>query len=162
MRALQAVLEWQEKEHERQLALASATGNAVDAASRDAEDAAAASQFVAFVPLPDQKVSKARGGVVGGLGLGACRQVSTLVSKARGEAAIELRVLEKKMQSLLANNILCACSSDSPCFALIPDASAKAIELRVLEKKKQDLLAKYATSEFQSQQQEAKSLLNKK
>lgn len=42
------------------------------------------------------------------------------------------------------------------------DASAKAIELRVLEKKKQDLLAKYATSEFQSQQQEAKSLLNKK
>lgn len=64
--ALQAVLEWQEKEHERQLALASATGNAVDAASRDAEDAAAASQFVAFVPLPDQKVSKARGGLVGG------------------------------------------------------------------------------------------------
>lgn len=45
---------------------------------------------------------------------------------------------------------------------ILADAHTKAIELRVLEKKKQDLLAKYATSEFQSQQQEAKSLLNKK
>ncbi len=45
-------------------------------------------------------------------------------------------------------------------YVALPDQ--KAIELRVLEKKKQDLLAKYATEAFQSAQDEAKSLLNKK
>lgn len=35
-------------------------------------------------------------------------------------------------------------------------------DMQVLEKKKQDLLAKYSTEEFRSQQEEAKSLLNKK
>jgi pre-mRNA-splicing factor ISY1 len=45
-------------------------------------------------------------------------------------------------------------------YVALPDN--KAIELRVLEKKKQDLLAKYATEAFRSQQDEAKSLLNKK
>ena len=45
-------------------------------------------------------------------------------------------------------------------YVALPDN--KAIELRVLEKKKRDLLAKYATEAFQSQQDEAKSLLNKK
>jgi pre-mRNA-splicing factor ISY1 len=42
----------------------------------------------------------------------------------------------------------------------LPDS--KAIELKVLEKKKQELMSKYATDEFRSQQEEAKSLLNKK
>lgn len=84
----QAILDWEEKEHERQKALAAA-----GEAQEDAEDAAAHDQqFVSYVALPDNK----------------------------------------------------------------------AIELRVLEKKKQDLLAKYATEAFQSKQDEAKSLLNKK
>ena len=82
------MLEWEEKEHERQQALAAAGGRQ----QGDAEDAAQDQQFVSYVALPDNK----------------------------------------------------------------------AIELRVLEKKKQELLAKYATEAFQSQQDEAKSLLNKK
>jgi pre-mRNA-splicing factor ISY1 len=62
----QAILEWEEKEHERQQALASSSG-APGAEADEADE----QQFVAFVPLPDQK-------------------------------AIELRVLEKKKQDLLA------------------------------------------------------------
>ncbi|KAG1659325.1 hypothetical protein FOA52_010373 [Chlamydomonas sp. UWO 241] len=45
-------------------------------------------------------------------------------------------------------------------YVALPDQ--RQIELKVLEKKKADLLAKYATDEFLSQQDEARSLLNKK
>ena len=86
-RDIQAILEWEEKEHERQKALASATGGRDQAEVDVVEE-----QFVSYVALPD----------------------------------------------------------------------SKAIELKVLEKKKQELMSKYATEEFRSQQEEAKSLLNKK
>ena len=45
-------------------------------------------------------------------------------------------------------------------FVPLPDQAA--IEQRVLEKKKQDLLAKYTSEGLLKQQQEAKSLLNKR
>lgn len=56
-----AIEEWQEREAERQAALATARGGAADggAAAADA-DAAAAPQFVAYVPLPDQKEIEAK------------------------------------------------------------------------------------------------------
>lgn len=43
-------MEWEEKEHERRQAIAAARGQAVEE-----EDASAEQQFVAYVPLPDQK-----------------------------------------------------------------------------------------------------------
>lgn len=129
---LQAVLEWQEKEHERQLALASATGNAVDAASRDAEDAAAASQFVAFVPLPDQKVSKVRGGVGGGPWPGRVQAGRCPRWCARPGEGLQA---EGSASGPRQGVVDCAL----PCFLLT--ISTKAIELRVLEKINQDLLA---------------------
>ncbi|GFH21219.1 uncharacterized protein HaLaN_18477 [Haematococcus lacustris] len=75
MRA-QAVLEWEEKEHERQTALgrkrAPGLGVGDDEGSEEEEDdGAAGARFVAYVPLPDQ-------------------------------AAIEARVLEKKKADLMA------------------------------------------------------------
>lgn len=84
----QAVLEWEEKEAERQSALTGTSGAAVQVDKATTEDI----QFVAYVPLPDEK----------------------------------------------------------------------AIEQRVLDKKKADLLAKYTSSGLQQQQDEARSLLNKK
>jgi pre-mRNA-splicing factor ISY1 len=46
--------------------------------------------------------------------------------------------------------------------AYVPLPDQAAIEQRVLEKKKQDLLAKYTSESLQKQQEEAKSLLNKR
>ncbi len=54
---MQAVLEWEEKEHERQ----QATG--ADGVDRERErglEAAETAGFVAYVPLPDQKEIEAR------------------------------------------------------------------------------------------------------
>ncbi|GBF95063.1 pre-mRNA-splicing factor [Raphidocelis subcapitata] len=54
-------------------------------------------------------------------------------------------------------------ADDGPQFvAYVPLPDQAAIEQRVLEKKKQDLLAKYTSDSLQQQQQEARSLLNKK
>lgn len=47
--------EWEEKESERQAAYAGIKGGLEDEES--AAEATAAQQFVAYVPLPDQKVS---------------------------------------------------------------------------------------------------------
>lgn len=62
-----AIEEWREREAERQAALASARGGLADggagaaaAAAAGDVDAAAAPQFVAYVPLPDQKEIEAK------------------------------------------------------------------------------------------------------
>lgn len=56
----QAIDEWEEKEAERQAAFADVRGGmpeggAADAGGQGAREAATATQFVAYVPLPDQK-----------------------------------------------------------------------------------------------------------
>lgn len=61
-----AIAEWREREEERQAALAAVRGGMADggAAAAEAEageaDDQAAPQFVAYVPLPDQKEIEAR------------------------------------------------------------------------------------------------------
>ena len=50
------MLEWEEKEHERQQALAAAGGRQ----QGDAEDAAQDQQFVSYVALPDNKAIELR------------------------------------------------------------------------------------------------------
>mmetsp|Transcript_21392 Transcript_21392/g.36474 ORF Transcript_21392/g.36474 Transcript_21392/m.36474 type:complete len:276 (+) Transcript_21392:105-932(+) len=57
MRA-QAVLEWEEKDHERQTHLASIHGEGY--VPTETDDAAEGAQFVAYVELPDQKQIEAR------------------------------------------------------------------------------------------------------
>lgn len=52
----QAVLEWEEKEHERQQALAATSAGARGGAGGDEEGA----RFVAYVPLPDQQAIEAK------------------------------------------------------------------------------------------------------
>jgi len=76
----------------------------------------------------------------------------------------ELREHEREKQAAGAScaNELDPADTAQQFVAFVPLPDQKAIELKVLEKKKQDLLAKYATEEFQSKQEEAKSLLNKK
>lgn len=91
----EAILEWEEKEHERQLALkgVSTTGGKGGAGGRGgADDADEGARFVAYVPLPDQK----------------------------------------------------------------------AIEAKLLEMKRNDLLSKYTSEALLKDQEEAKSLLNKR
>lgn len=59
--------------------------------------------------------------------------------------------------------LLEAGDEDAPQFvAYVPLPDQAAIEQRVLEKKKQDLLSKYTSDSLQQQQDEARSLLNKK
>ncbi|KXZ56754.1 hypothetical protein GPECTOR_1g68 [Gonium pectorale] len=55
---MQAVLDWEEKEHERQQALSSVRGGAAAAAGgAEGEEGA---RFVAYVPLPDQQAIEAK------------------------------------------------------------------------------------------------------
>lgn len=61
-----ALAEWREREDERQAALAAVRGGMADGGAADGDTAAAAAeaavapQFVAYVPLPDQKEIEAR------------------------------------------------------------------------------------------------------
>lgn len=86
----------------------------------------------------------------------------------RAQAVLEWQEKEHERQQAMASSSAARTQQQEgeelgqQFVAFVPLPDQKAIELRVLDKKKQDLMAKYASEAFQSQQDEAKSLLNKK